>query len=164
MTYDFYPFNSRYVVWKEGNKALLIESEVVGIDELAYSDSIHFGYVCIEKNMIEKEMCSLTEVSKIVMDGHLCKVETIKPLLEDRSLWPVIRDSKNKRLDNARELSKGDPNTWLISVAEIEEQYQKDLNDAGYTHLTYGFCYPGTPSQGSVIDALQNLEKQILEF
>lgn len=152
MTYDFYPFTSEDVVWKEGNKCVLDEDET-------YS-----GFVCIEKNMIEEEIRSITEASKIVINGHLAKVGTVVPLLENRELLVMIKDSKKKRLDNARELSNGDPVVWADSRAEIELKYQKDLNDVGYTHLTYGFTYPGYPSTETVVDALKGLEKFILEY
>ena len=152
MTYDFYPFNSPDKIWQEGNKALLIENE-----------GLSMGFVCIEKNMINEKLRSIAGASEIVIGKHYAKVEFIYPLL-NRSLLRIIRDSQTKRLRNARELSNGDPTAWVNSMAEIEEQYQKDLNDVGYTHLTYGFNYPGSPEVETVVDALKNLEKQILEF
>lgn len=152
MTYDFYPFTSNDVAWKEGNKCVLDEEET------------YFGFVCIEKNMIEEKLRSITEASKITISGHLAKVETVAPLLEKRELLVAINDSKKKRLNNARELSEGSPTVWANSRADIEAQYQKDINDVGYTHLTYGFSYPGSPSTETVITALKDLEKFILEF
>lgn len=151
MTYDFFPFTSQSVVWSSGNKVFLDEEEV------------YHGYVCLEKLMISEEIRSIKGASGLKFDNH-CKVEFILPKLMNPALLPIIKASYKQRMDGARRLSGGDPDVWNNSRAEIEDKYMKDLEDAGYSHLTYGFTYPGYPPQESVIDAIKNLEKQILEF
>ncbi len=152
MTYDFYPFTSENVIWTEGNKVLLNE------------DDSYTGFVCLEKNMVHEVLRSEMEAQKMVIEGHLCKIEFIIPKLSDKELLPILKDSKIKRLNNTMELSCGDPGKYNLNRKVIEEKYLKDLDDAGCSHLTYGFAYPGYPEKAVIIKAIKQLEKQILEF
>ncbi len=152
MTYDFYPFTSKNVVWADGNKVFLNE------------DDVYVGFVCLEKHMINDVLKSEIEAQKLVIEGHLCKIEFIYPKLLNSALLQIVKKSRQHRLLNAREMSNGDPSKYNEERKKIEKHYLKDLEDVGYSHLTYGIIYPGTPPQKTVIDAIKQLEKQILEF
>ncbi len=152
MTYDFYPFSSKNIVWSNGNKVLLNE------------DEHYVGFVCLEKHMVDETLRSELEAQKMVIEGHLCKIEFIYPKLLNQELMPIIKKSRIHRLNNAIGLSKGNPDVYNQEREKIEKQYLKDLEDAGYTHLTFGIVDPGFSSQQTMIDAIRQLEKQLLEF